>query len=220
MSIKIHEIAFEKRNTFGDNASRRARKAGMIPAIVYSKGKESLAVSVNADKWKVVSAHAAHMVMLTCGDTKIPALVREVQHNYLKNYVLHIDFQEVDLNREIVDHVPLHIHGDAVGVAHGGIVEQELHTLEVVCRPIDLPEFIVADASKLDIGDRLTVAELVLPENVRTNVDGETVVCHVVVPREEPEAAPETEVTEPEAIKEKKADEAADGAAKDSKKSK
>ena len=131
MSKVNNEIAVQERREFGKNASRRARKAGQIPVSVYSKGKESRSFLIDADEWKVLSGHGAHMVTLLDGAKKIPALVKEVQFNYLKNYVLHVDFQEVDLNQEITDFVPIHAHGESVGAAHGGILEQELHELEV-----------------------------------------------------------------------------------------
>ncbi len=208
MSKVNNEIAVQERREFGKNASRRARKAGQIPVSVYSKGKESRSFLIDADEWKVLSGHGAHMVTLLDGAKKIPALVKEVQFNYLKNYVLHVDFQEVDLNQEITDFVPIHAHGESVGAAHGGILEQELHELEVTCRPDHLPEAIRVDVSALAIGDSLHVKDLVLPEGVRTAEDPETTVFHVVRPKEEEVAEPaEAEVTEPEAINEKKTEE-------------
>ena len=150
---------------------------------------------------------AAAKILKANGAAKIPALVKEIQFNYLKNYVLHVDFQEVDMNEEITDFVPIHAHGESVGAAHGGILEQELHELEVTCRPDHLPEAIRVDVSALAIGDSLHVKDLVLPEGVRVDIDPETTVFHVVRPKEEEVAEPAAEATEPEAINEKKAEE-------------
>lgn len=111
------------------------------------------------------------------------------------------------MDKEIVAAVPVHAHGESVGAAHGGILEQELHELEVICRPADLPEAVTADVTKLDKGEHLCVKDLVLPQGVRTEVDGETIVFHVGLPKEEAEAPAEEAPAEPEAIKEKKADE-------------
>lgn len=213
MSKVNNEIAVQERKDFGKNASRRSRKAGMIPAVVYSKGAEARAIFVDADAWKVLAGHHVHMVMLNDGAKKSAALVKEVQYNHLKNYVQHIDFQEVDVNADVSAAVPVHAHGDCVGVSHGGLLEFELHELTVICHPDHLPEFISAEVSKLDLGGQLHVKDLVLPEGVRTNVDPEAVVAHVARPREEA-AAPAAEApAEPEAIKEKKP-EAAGAAAK------
>ena len=206
MSKVNNEIAVQERKDFGKNASRRSRKAGMIPAVVYSKGGEARSISVDADSWKVLAGHHVHMVMLNDGAKKTAALVKEVQHNYLKNYVQHIDFLEVDVNADVTASVPIHAHGDCMGVNHGGLLEFELHELPVICHPDHLPEFIHAEVSKLDIGGQLHVKELVLPEGVRTEIDPEAVVAHVVRPKEEEAPAPAAAAApaEPEAIKEKK----------------
>ena len=207
MSKVNNEIAVQSRKEFGKCASRRARKAGMIPAVVYSKGKEAKSIMVDADAWKVLTGHHVQMVTLVDGAAKSSALVKEVQFNHLKNYVQHIDFQEVDVNADLTAMVPVHAHGDCIGVNHGGILEFELHEIEVICHPDHLPESIPAEVSSLDIGDQLHVKDLVMPEGVRTDLDPEAVVAHVVRPKEEAEEpAAEEAATEPEAIKEKKAD--------------
>lgn len=208
MSKVNNEIAVQERKEFGKCASRRSRKAGVIPAVVYSKGGEARAITLDADAWKVLAGHHVQMVTLVDGGKKSAALVKEVQFNHLKNYVQHIDFLEVDLNADVTAEVPVHTHGDCAGVNHGGVLELELHELEVICHADHLPEAIVAEVSKLDVGDRLHVKDLVLPEGVRTNVDPETVVVHIVRPKEEAEA-PAAAPAEPEAIKEKKPEAAA-----------
>lgn len=203
MSKVNNEIAVQDRKEFGKCASRRSRKSGMIPAVIYSKGKEAKAIMVDADAWKVLAGHHVQMVTLIDGANKTAALVKEVQFNHLKNYVQHIDFLEVDLNADVTALVPVHAHGDCLGVSRGGILEFELHEIEVVCHPDHLPEFIAAEVTSLDVGDSLHVKDLAMPEGVRTDLDPEAVVAHVVRPKEEAEAPAEA-AAEPEAIKEKK----------------
>lgn len=203
MSKVNNEIAVQDRKEFGKCASRRSRKSGMIPAVIYSKGKEAKAIMVDADAWKVLVGHHVQMVTLVDGANKTAALVKEVQFNHLKNYVQHIDFLEVDLNADVTALVPVHAHGDCLGVSRGGILEFELHEIEVVCHPDHLPEFIAAEVTSLDVGDSLHVKDLAMPEGVRTDLDPEAVVAHVVRPKEEAEAPAEA-AAEPEAIKEKK----------------
>ena len=203
MSKVNNEIAVQDRKEFGKCASRRSRKSGMIPAVIYSKGKEAKAIMFDADAWKVLAGHHVQMVTLVDGANKTAALVKEVQFNHLKNYVQHIDFLEVDLNADVTALVPVHAHGDCLGVSRGGILEFELHEIEVVCHPDHLPEFIAAEVTSLDVGDSLHVKDLAMPEGVRTDLDPEAVVAHVVRPKEEAEAPAEA-AAEPEAIKEKK----------------
>ena len=206
MSNESHKIAVQKRDAFGKNASRRLRRAGDIPAVVYSRGKEAAAYSVNADEWKVFAATGLQLVTLVDGKKETPALVREVQYNHLKNYVVHIDFQEIDIKAELEAKVPVHPMGESYGAAHGGIFEQDLFELDIICHAADLPESIKVDVTALKIGDGLTVGDITLPQGVRTEVAADTLVFHVVAPKEEVEEAEPAEgaAAEPEAINEKK----------------
>ena len=208
MSKETPQIKVEARTAFGNNASRRLRNAGNIPAVIYGNGKAPRAVQVNSDAWCAFSAsHASQMVTLLEDGKEVPALIKEVQYNHLKNYFVHIDFQEVSLDKEISAAVPLHAHGECYGAAHGGILEQDLHELPVLCRPKDLPDGIRVDVTDLKIGDGLTVAQLTLPAGVKADIAADTLVFHVVRPQEEVEAEPaaaEDAATEPEAINEKK----------------
>ena len=209
MSIENKTIEVTLRNEFGNNASRRLRRQGQVPAIIYGVGKEPRAISVSSDEWTAFSGQhsGATIITLKNGDTETPVLVREVQYNHLKNYFVHIDFQEVDLNAEISTSVAIHPVGESYGAAHGGVMEQELHELPIVCRPADLPELIKVDVTALEIGAQLTVGQIVLPAGVKADIDPETVVFNVVRPKEEAEPA-EGEAAEgaaePEAINEKK----------------
>ena len=208
MSKETPKIEVEARTAFGNNASRRLRNAGRVPAVIYGNGKAPRAVQVDSDAWCAFSAsHASQMVTLIEDGKEVPALIKEVQYNHLKNYFVHIDFQEVNLDKEISASVPLHAHGECYGAAHGGILEQDLHELPVLCRPKDLPEGIRVDVTELKIGDGLTVAQLTLPAGVKADIAADTLVFHVVRPQEEVEAEPaaaDEAATEPEAINEKK----------------
>ena len=209
MSKETPQIKVEARTVFGNNASRRLRNAGRIPAVIYGNGKSPRTVSVDSDAWCAFSAsHASQMVTLLEEGKEIPALIKEVQYNHLKNYFVHIDFQEVSLDSEISASVPLHAHGECYGAAHGGILEQDLHELPVLCRPKDLPDAIRVDVTELKIGDSLTVGMIALPQGVKADADADTLVFHVVRPQEEVVEEP-TEgaaAAEPEAINEKKAE--------------
>ena len=88
-------IAAQPRSEFGDNASRRLRKSGFIPAVIYSRGKESIPVMLKAEAWQVAHAKGASLYTIALEGKEIPAIVKEVQFNHLKNYVVHIDFQQI-----------------------------------------------------------------------------------------------------------------------------
>ena len=203
MSNAKHVIAVEARNEFGDNASRRLRRASRIPAVVYSKGKEARALSLSADEWKVIAGHGVNMITLVENGKEIPVLVKDVQINHLKDYVVHIDFQEIDLTAEIEAMVPVHAINAADASLHGGVLEQAVHELAVACRPDCLPEIIKVDVSKIE--QTITAADLVLPEGVKAAVPAETIIFAVAFPQEK-SAEGEEGAAEPEAINEKKAE--------------
>ena len=206
MSKAENVIAAQLRNEFGDNASRRLRKSGFIPAVIYSRGQESISVMLKTEEWQVASAKGANLYTIALDGKEIPAIVKEVQFNYLKNYVYHVDFQAVDMTQEIHAAVALHAFGECYGAAHGGVLEQEIHELPVSCRPDALPDVIKVDVTKLQIGEALTVGQLVLPEGVKVRgVEADEIVFNVVRPSEDT-AAEDEGSAEPEAINEKKAE--------------
>ncbi len=207
MSKAENVIAAQPRNEFGDNASRRLRKAGFIPAVIYGRGKESRSIQLKTEEWQVASARGTNLYTFVLEGKEIPALVKEVQFNHLKNYVYHVDFLAVDMNAEITANVVLHAFGECYGSSHGGVLEQELHELPVTCRPDALPDVIRVDVTNLQVGEALTIGQLVLPEGVRVHgLDADEIVFHVIRPVEETEepADAEAEATEPEAINEQK----------------
>ena len=205
MSKAENVIAAQPRSEFGDNASRRLRKSGFIPAVIYSRGKESIAVMLKTEAWQVAHAKGASLYTIALEGKEIPAIVKEVQFNHLKNYVYHVDFQAVDMAAEIHANVALHAFGDCYGASHGGVLEQEVHELPVSCRPDVLPDMIKVDVTKLQVGEALTVGQLVLPEGVTVRgLADDEIVFHVVLPTQE--SAAEEGAAEPEAINEKKAE--------------
>ena len=182
MSNAKHVIAVEARTEFGDNPSRRLRRASRIPAVIYSKGQAARAISLSADEWKVIAGHGVNMITLLENGKETPVLVKEVQINHLKDYVVHIDFQEVDMTAEIEAMVPVHAINAADASLHGGVLEQAVHELAVACRPDCLPEIIKVDVSKIE--QTITAADLVLPEGVKAAVPADTIIFAVAFPQE------------------------------------
>ena len=89
-----NKLAVELRENTGSGAARRLRHSGMIPAVIYGCGSANQMVAVSADAWKVWTGHHdGNEIVLVVDGKDVPATVREVQYNYLKNYVVHIDFQ-------------------------------------------------------------------------------------------------------------------------------
>lgn len=211
MSSKTnYELAVETRSELGKGAVGRARKAGKIPAVIYSRGAENAPLFVNAKEWEALSKHDFNLLTLLNGKKKTAAVVKEIQSNQLKSQVVHIDFQEVKMNEKITASIPVrHTHGEAAGVSKGGTLEQVVHEIEVKCLPGDLPEHLEVDVTALQVGDSLHVGDIVLPEKVELMTDAELVVFHIAKPISEESGSAEGEEGEAaEAVEE--AEEAAE----------
>ena len=179
------------RTTEGRGASRRMRRAGKAPAIVYggTTAPQPIELDHNAlfHALRNEAFHASILSMSVDGVvTKV--LLRDVQMHPFRNEILHVDFQRVDENRKIHMKVPLHfINGEnspAVKVS-GAIVSHVLTDLDVSCLPKDLPEFIEVDLTALDVGSSVHVSALKMPAGVVAVTRGklDPVLAAAVVPK-------------------------------------
>ncbi|MBK7354366.1 MAG: 50S ribosomal protein L25/general stress protein Ctc [Nitrosomonas sp.] len=166
------EIDANNRAMQGKGASRRLRRAGKVPGIVY--GGEGQAQSIELDhnnlfhKLKLEAFHAS-ILSLSLDGKKEQVLLRDVQMHPYKLQVLHVDFQRVDQNKKIHMKVPLHfINAEiAPGVKlSGGLISHVLTEVDISCLPKDLPEFITADLSEMTAGSTLHLKDLKLPQGV------------------------------------------------------
>ncbi|TDK65240.1 50S ribosomal protein L25/general stress protein Ctc [Sapientia aquatica] len=180
-------IAF-KRELQGTGASRRLRKSGQTPGIVY--GGAAAPVSITLDHNALYHALKKEVFHSSILDLEIDGVVekvllRDFQVHAYKQLVLHADFQRVDANHKIHVKVPLHFINADVSPAvklHAAVISHVMVELEVSCLPGQLPEFITADLSNLDAGQSLHVKDIVLPEGVTaiTHGDNQTVAIAVV----------------------------------------
>ena len=186
----------------GRGASRRMRRSGKAPGIVYggSGAPQPIELDHNAlfHALRNVAFHASILTMkLDGGATKV--LLRDVQMHPFRNEILHVDFQRVDETRKIHMKVPLHFvnaeSSPAVKVS-SAIVSHVLNELDISCLPKDLPEFIEVDLTTLDVGHSIHVSALKLPPGVALVMRGklDPVVAAAVVPKAVVEEVVEAEV--------------------------
>ena len=166
------EINASKRDTQGTGASRRLRRAGRVPGIIYGGTQDAQSVDLNhKDLYFGLKNEAFHssVLSLNLDGVKESVLLRDFQMHPYKPLVLHIDFQRVDANQKIHMKVPLHFKNAelAPGVKlSGGVVSHIMTEAEVLCLPGLLPEFIEVDLSNLESGQTIHLSDLVLPEGV------------------------------------------------------
>jgi large subunit ribosomal protein L25 len=174
------EINAAKRDTQGTGASRRLRRAGRVPGIVYGGGKDAQSVDFDhKELYFGLKNEAFHSSVLTLNLDGVSesVLLRDFQMHPYKPFVQHVDFQRVDATHKVHMKVPLHfINADsAPGVKQAGGVVSHIYTeVDVVCLPADLPEFIEVDLSELASGHSLHMSHLKLPKGVElTGLHGE-----------------------------------------------
>jgi large subunit ribosomal protein L25 len=219
---KQQKVTAQTRTGIGRSAVNRIKKQGLVPAVVYGGKDQPQALAVNAREIHNLLAHATseHLLVdlqITDGGSTVNrlALIQEVQHDAIKGKVLHVDFHAVKADEKLHAEIPVETSGEPAGVKNfGGILEINMHALEVECLPKDLPELLTLDVSALNVGDAIHVKDIVLPEGVTTRVDGDLTVVRVAAPTVELEPTPaEAAAAEPEVLKEKKVEGAAAPAA-------
>ena len=217
-----HVLNVQARTAGGTGDARRLRKTGLIPAIVYGKGIEPKCISVNATEWQLLSRNELNILSLVEDGKETLVLLKEVQHDPIRNRTRHLDFQAIRMDQKIKAHVAVRPgHALPAGASAGGLLEQNLHEIEVESLPQDLPEEIIVDVSGMNLGDMIHVGDIQMPEGVVAVTHADIVVFTEVdesAAEAEEEAAPAEgeEAAEPEVIAEKKTEERA--AARDERK--
>lgn len=166
------EINAAKRDEQGTGASRRLRRAGRVPGIVYGAGQAPQAVSLDHKELffgLINEAFHSSLLTLVLDGAKESVLLRDYQMHPYKRQVMHIDFQRVAAGEKLHTKVPLHfINGDiAPGVKlGGGVVSHIITDVEISCLPGQLPEFLEVDLARLEMGQSVHLSDIKLPEGV------------------------------------------------------
>jgi large subunit ribosomal protein L25 len=221
--MDMRELTIEKRDGTGKGPARRLRRAGRVPAVLYG-GASPENVSLDPrDVYRLIHGHegGTQLLQVTFKATadKRMAIIRDMQFDPVSEDLVHVDLQEVAMDKPIQVAVPVRHVGEAKGVKDTqGILEMILREVQVSCLPAAIPDFISADVSDLGIHDVLTVRQLVVPEGVRILTDGGQAVATVAPPAAEEVVAPAAGApvaaaatpAEPEVLTERKPKEEAD----------
>jgi len=189
----------EPRSKIRTRESRRLRRAGRVPAVVYGAA-EAETISLDAREAQRLFRHASEstIISLVTGGGDRDVLIKDYQTDRVTDQLLHVDFLEVVADRALRTHVPLRFVGTPVGVRQGGILETLLRELHVECLPKDLPESLEVAIEGLDGGQSIHVRELDTPDAVRVLSPSDQVVClvaHRVAEQEEADDESEVEET-------------------------
>lgn len=158
-----------------------------MPSVVYGGGTENQNVKVNEKAFvDLLRESASENILVNLeldGGGSQSAFLKDVQHHPLTGRVLHIDFLAIDQNTEITASIPVEMQGDPIGVKEGGLLEQLMHSVEIVSLPKDLPDTIVCDVEHLAIGDALHIGEVAWPDGVKPTLGEDVVVALVAKTR-------------------------------------
>lgn len=171
--MNIFEIEAEERDVKGKGASRRLRRAGKVPGILYGARSEPVSIQVSQADILLrteLEAFYSHILTLKLDGTPKKVVLKDLQRHTYKADILHLDFQRIDESEQLTMRVPLHFVNEdkCAGVKTGGGMVAHLMTeLEISCLPKDLPEYIEVDIIDLELGDAIPLSDVTVPEGVR-----------------------------------------------------
>ena len=190
MASQTTKLPIAPREPEGSRATRRLRRSGRVPGILYGGDAEPLAFSVDARELRHALAATGAVLEVTDGDTASPAVLKSAHYHPVRGETLHVDLLRVNLNVAIHAVVPLELTGgdDAPGVKEGGVLEQITRELNIEALPTVIPESISHDVSRMEINDTITLAELFVPAGITLLDDPEeTTIATLSPPRVESE---------------------------------
>jgi large subunit ribosomal protein L25 len=186
------------RDTFGSRATRRLRRDGFVPGVVYGHGGEARPFQVPSRELRHILSEGHTLLDLELDGSKaVPVVIKEQQHHPLRGDVLHLDCLEVRLDEEIESEVAIELEGadQAPGVREGGVLEHVTREVTVEALPTEIPERITVDVSEMDINDTINLASVTIPSGVKLIADEpeEITIATLSPPRIEEEPEPEVE---------------------------
>ena len=189
--MKSITIKGSQRESVGKVATKALRNAGMVPCVIYG-GENPVHFSAEERAFKsLVYTPEAHTVVIELeGGKKFDGILQDIQFHPVSDKILHVDFYQLEASKEITMEVPVKITGTSPGVLLGGVLRLNQRKLKVRALPANLPDFVEANISELEMGNKLYVTKLGAPNYKILHPDN-TVVCQVRISRAAMKAAQE-----------------------------
>jgi len=197
--VKKLKLKAELRNNIGKEVNKKFRREGIVPGVLYSPhDKENLVLKVKTDELsKLLSAKSHGLIDLEINDGKEKVsrlvVIKDVQYNWLKKQIIHIDFYGVTLKEKLTLEVDIELIGEPIGIEEGGILQAELRKIEIECLPSQVPDSLKADLSSLKIGDHISIGDMKIPEGVEVLTAPDRIIAAVVLPTKIEEVVEEEE---------------------------
>ncbi|MFH1301577.1 MAG: 50S ribosomal protein L25 [Planctomycetota bacterium] len=188
----LPKISAFKRDKLGSIESRRIRRAGRIPAVVYGHEQEPSHVCVESQDLENLVKNRERVFEIDVEGKVEETMLRELQWDTFGTQILHVDLVRINASERVTVEVPVRLRGTSPGVVSGGILEQPLHSLELDCLSHNIPDDVPVRINALEIGDAIYVRDLVVPRGAKLHNAEDQVVVHVLAPKGE-EETPEVE---------------------------
>jgi len=190
MASQSTKLSISPRTPEGSRATRRLRRSGRVPGVLYGGGAEPIAFSADERELRHALAGRGAVLEVIADGKATPAVLKSAQYHPVRGATMHVDLLRVNLSVAIAAIVPLELVGsdDAPGVKSGGVLEHITRELNIEALPTEIPEAITFDVSAMDINDTVTLADVAVPAGVTLLDDPETVVATLTPPRVESDA--------------------------------
>ncbi|MBP7652265.1 50S ribosomal protein L25 [Candidatus Dependentiae bacterium] len=188
--MKQLSLTATKRDIIKKNASYKLKTEGRIASVIYGPGKPNVNISVpGRNVLSIINNPSLSnaIIDLTIEGESAPrkVILKDYQTDPVKNKLLHIDFYEISMDKPMTVTVAIQLTGKPIGLAEGGILEQQLREVQIKCLPDRIPEFIEVDVTALNIGDNLALENVKVPEGIKILTDKKRTVAVVTVVKEE-----------------------------------
>lgn len=200
---QYEKLVIMKREQPGSQVARKMRKEGKIPGNYYYSGEENINLAIDKKVFRQAIHSGHHIFEVELGGITQYVMIKEVQYHPVTDEIIHIDLMRVRRDEKMTISVPIILEGTAIGVIEGGIMTQNLNTLEISCLPSDVPEHIVVDVTNFELNHVMNVSELKVDDNIEIITASDMDVLAVISHKEEslePEIPTDEELAEAEGI--------------------
>ncbi len=199
MASSYYKLNIKERTTTGGKFARAMRREGKVPAILYYAGTENVNLSIDSGDLFHALHSGQHIFEIETGGETQFAMIKQMQYHPVTDDVVHLDLMRVRRSEKISITVPLVLEGEAIGVKEGGVLSQQLMSVEINCFPTDVPEQITVDISELELNASLSIADVSTGNDdieIVTSDDINVASIHPPAAEEEPETDLEDEMDE------------------------
>jgi large subunit ribosomal protein L25 len=158
--MKSVSLSGSPRENVGKKDAKRNRKEGKVPCVLYGGTEQTHFVAEEKDFKKIIFTPEVFIIKLNIDGKEIDAVLQDIQYHPVTDRILHVDFLEILPGKTVTIAIPIHLEGTAPGVIKGGKLRLKIRKMKVAGLVEDLPDFIVLDISKLDVGDAIRVNEV------------------------------------------------------------